>query len=100
LVTITHPHHPLRGRQVEIIRIRRGADPDIVVGLPDGSHAAIAMSWTDFGAAPQAKTTDVAPHLLDLEGLRHALRVIDRIRQDGRFPQSKTRAKQRASRRR
>src|SRR6266700_5225917 len=26
-VTVTHPHHPLYGQQVEIIRVRRGADP-------------------------------------------------------------------------
>src|SRR5260221_3785475 len=26
-VTVTHPHHPLYGQQVEIIRVRRGPDP-------------------------------------------------------------------------
>lgn len=98
-MTIIHPHHPLFGRQFEIIRIRRGADPDIVVCLPDGSHAAIAMSWTDFGGASEAESAEAAPHLLDLEGLRQAVRIIDRIRQDGRFPQPKTPATRRASRR-
>lgn len=98
-MTITHPHHPLRGQKVEIIRIRRGADPDIVVSLPDGSHAAIAMSWTDFGEASEAEREDAAPHLLDLDGLRHAVRIIERIREDGRFSPPKTPAKRRASRR-
>ena len=30
-VTITHPHHPLRGQRVEVVRVRRGADPDLIV---------------------------------------------------------------------
>src|SRR5437588_105797 len=46
-VTITHPHHPLSGQRCEVVRIRRGVDPDLIVRLRDGSHAAIAMSWTD-----------------------------------------------------
>jgi hypothetical protein len=46
-VTITHPHHPLHGQRCEVVRIRRGVDPDLVIRLADGSHAAIAMSSTD-----------------------------------------------------
>src|SRR6516165_12645653 len=59
-VTITHPHHPLRGQRCEVVFIRRGIDPDLILRLADGTHAAIAMSWTDAGegqalSAPQSE---------------------------------------------
>ena len=28
---VIHPHHPLYGQQVEIIRVRRGPDPDLII---------------------------------------------------------------------
>jgi len=46
-VTITHPHHPLHGQRCAVTHIRRGADPDLILHLPNGTHAAIAMRWTD-----------------------------------------------------
>jgi hypothetical protein len=65
------------------VRIRRGADPDLIVRLPDGLHAAIAMSWTDYAAvAPESPSS----HLLDFEGLRQAAHLIDHIRHEGRCP--------------
>src|SRR5688572_12348213 len=51
-VTITHPHHPLRGQRVLVVRIRQGIDPDLIVQLPDGTHASLAMSSTDYAGAP------------------------------------------------
>jgi hypothetical protein len=86
LVTITHPHHPLYGQQVEIVRIRRGTDPDLIIRLPDGLHAAIAMSLTDY-AAPLDHDPPSAPmHLLDFNGLCQVVQLIDLIRQEGRYP--------------
>jgi hypothetical protein len=86
LVTITHPHHPLYGQQVEIVRIRRGTDPDFIIRLPDGLHAAIAMSLTDY-AAPSDHDPPPAPmHLLDFNGLCQVVQLIDHIRQEGRYP--------------
>src|SRR5207249_7826420 len=58
-VTITHPYHPLRGHRVTLVRIRHGVDPDLIVQLPDGTHAALAMSSTDYAGAPPA---GVWPH--------------------------------------
>jgi hypothetical protein len=96
LVTIIHPYHPLCGQQVEIIRIHhRGADPDLVVQFPDGLHAVIAMSWTDY-ATLQGFAFDppsTPPHLLDFDGLRQAVQLIDRIRQEGRYPAANGRDK-------
>lgn len=83
-MTITHPHHPLHGQRVQIIRIRRGVDPDLVVRLPDGAHAAIAMSCTDYASSPVLEVASGSPHLLALDGLRQAAQFIEHLRQRGR----------------
>src|SRR6516225_8822978 len=80
-VTITHPHHPLRGQRVEIVRLRRGNDPDLIVVLPDGRHAAIALSSTDYGSPPGSSPAVAAEHLLDLDGLRRVIQLLDRVAQ-------------------
>jgi Family of unknown function (DUF5372) len=80
-VTVTHPHHPLRGQRVEIIRIRRGNDPDLIVALPDGRHTAIALSSTDYDSAPGIPPTVTAEHVLDLDGLRRVIQLLDRLAQ-------------------
>jgi Family of unknown function (DUF5372) len=87
-VTITHPHHPLYGQRCEVIRIRRGVDPDLILRLPDGSHAAIAMSWTDYGEEQGHPTPPSGPDLprLDLQGLRQLVHLLDQLRQEDRFP--------------
>jgi Family of unknown function (DUF5372) len=83
-VTITHPHHPLRGQRVEIVCLRRGNDPDLIVVVPDGRHAAIALSSTDYASPPQNSPTVAAEHLLDLDGLRRVIHLLDRLIQTGR----------------
>src|SRR6516225_99209 len=82
-VTITHPHHPLRGHRVEIVRLRRGSDPDLIVVLPDGRHAAIALSSTDYAPPIEGPPTTAAEHLLDLDGLRRVIELLDRLIQHG-----------------
>jgi hypothetical protein len=80
-VTVTHPHHPLRGQHVEIVRIRRGNDPDLIVVAPDGRHTAIALSSTDFDSSPEIPPKATPEHLLDLDGLRRVIRLLDRLAQ-------------------
>ena len=87
-MTITHPHHPLYGQQVAIVRLRQGANPDLVVRLPDGTHAAIAMHLTDYAGASAPQLAPVSPHLLDLAGLRQIVQLLQALRQDGRWPAS------------
>jgi Family of unknown function (DUF5372) len=78
-VTVIHPHHPLQGQRVEIVRIRRGNDPDLVVVAPDGRHTAIALSSTDYDSSPEIPPTASAEHLLDLDGLRRVIQLLDRL---------------------
>lgn len=85
-VTIIHPHHPLRGQRCEVVRIRRGTDPDVILRLPDGSHAAVALSWTDYGNALPAEESSAEVPLLDLSGLRQVVQLLERLRKEGRFP--------------
>jgi Family of unknown function (DUF5372) len=84
-VTITHPHHPLRGQQLPIVCVRHGESPDIIVHLPDGSHAAVALSATDYASNSSASHPPAqALHLLDLKGLRQLAQFIDDLRRQGR----------------
>ncbi|HEV8712623.1 MAG TPA: DUF5372 family protein [Candidatus Binatia bacterium] len=85
-VTIIHPYHPLPGQRCEVVRIRRGANPAVILRLPDGSHAAVALSWTDYETStpPQQSSGEVL--LLDLSGLRQVVQLLEHLCQDGRFP--------------
>ena len=85
-MTITHPHHPLCGQQVQVVSLRRGRKPDLIVRLPDGSHAAIATSLTDYGAPAGQVPVAASSPLLALSGLRQIAQLIQRHRQDGRLP--------------
>jgi hypothetical protein len=77
---VTHPHHPLYGQSVEIIRVRRGPDPDLIIRHVDGYHGAIAASWTTYAGAPDA-VLSAQPALLDLEGLCQLARVIEQLQE-------------------
>jgi hypothetical protein len=100
-VTITHPHHPLHGQRCAVVRIRRGVDPDLILRLPDGSHAAIAMSSTDYGETPGPPVAPSSPELplLDLQGLRQIVDLVEQLRQDGRGPQPHRRTRRSSERR-
>ena len=91
-MTITHPHHPLCGQRCEVVFIRHGVDPDLILRLADGTHAAIAMSWTDSGEAQtfSAPQSSLALPRLDLQGLRQILQLFDQLRQEERFPKPRS----------
>jgi Family of unknown function (DUF5372) len=85
-VTITHPHHPLRGQVLPVVCIRHGESPDVIVRLPDGSHAAVALSATDYAGPSVVLTPTAAGQLLDLQGLRRMAQLLDDLRRQGRLP--------------
>lgn len=68
-MTVTHPHHPLYGQRVQIIRVRRGPDPDLIIRMPDGYHGAIAASLTDYAGTSEVDPGAAKPSLLSIEGL-------------------------------
>jgi hypothetical protein len=83
-VTVTHPCHPLHGQRVQLIRVRRGSDPDLIICLPDGYHGAIAASLTDYAGASEADSgaTDATElPLLLIEGLWKMAQFIEQHRQ-------------------
>jgi hypothetical protein len=82
-VTVIHPHHPLYGQHVEIMRIRRGPDPDLIIRHLDGYHGAIAASWTSYASSAEALSTEQPP-LLDLEGLHQLARLVEQLQERGR----------------
>ncbi|HZO26939.1 MAG TPA: DUF5372 family protein [Chloroflexota bacterium] len=77
---MSHPHHPLCGQRVEVVRVRRGADPDLIVRLPDGRHAAIAQSWTAEPHRPAAERPAAAAPLLAADGLRELAALVAHLR--------------------
>jgi hypothetical protein len=48
---------------------------------PDGRHTAIALSSTDYDSSPEIPPTVTAEHLLDLDGLRRVIQLLDRLAQ-------------------
>lgn len=69
---------------MEVIRRRRGADPDFIVRLPDGRHAAVAMSWTNYAGTTEPLAA-LAPGLLTLAGLRQLVQWLDHWRQERQY---------------
>jgi hypothetical protein len=66
---VIHPHHPLYGQRVQLVRVRRGPDPDLIICMPDGFHGAIAASLTDYAGPSEVDPSTTEPPLLAIEGL-------------------------------
>ncbi|MEW6736605.1 MAG: DUF5372 family protein, partial [Acidobacteriota bacterium] len=79
VVTVTHPHHPLYGQKVTVIRIRHFPDPDLIIRCPDGFHGAISASWTDYSFNPEFELMPDPPPLLDIAGLFEMVKFIGQI---------------------
>ena len=77
---MTHPHHPLHGQRVQVVRVRRGPDPDLIMRMPDGYHGAIAASLTDYLGRSEADPGLTEPPLLSVEGLWQIAQFIEQQR--------------------
>ena len=80
---IIHPHHPLCGQRVRVVR-QTGpeADRHWVIELNDRTHARIPLSWAvpdDLSALPEANplTVDL---WADVTGLLKLARMVHRLR--------------------
>jgi hypothetical protein len=71
----------LYNQRVQIIRVRRGPDPDLIIRLPDGFHGAIAASLTDFAGASGVDPQSPASPLLSLDGLWKMTQFVAQRRQ-------------------
>ena len=89
---VTHPHHPLHGQQVSVIRVRRGPDPDLIIRFPDGFYGAISASWTDYAAEPNMALSPDPPPLLDLLGLCQMAQLIEQCRSRPGLDDARTRS--------
>jgi len=78
---VTHPHHPLHGQRVQLIRVRRGPDPDLIIRMPDGYHGAIAASLTDYGGQADPDLSATQAPLLSVEGLWQIAQFVARQRE-------------------
>ncbi|TMD96433.1 MAG: hypothetical protein E6I80_30095 [Chloroflexi bacterium] len=76
-VTVTHPYHPLHGQRVQLIRVRRGPDPDLIIRMPDGYHGAIAASLTDYAGITEPNAGAAEPPLLSIEGLWRIAQLVE-----------------------
>src|SRR5436305_125811 len=84
-VSTTGARSHRRSTKRSAVRIRRGAHPDLIVRLPDGTHIAIATGSTDYAGAPAVAPAG-PPRLLALTGLRQAAQFLERLRREGRWP--------------
>ena len=77
---VTHPHHPLHGQQVMVIRVRRGPAPDLILQFPDGFYGALSASWTAYAAEPDMDWVPDPPPLLALLGLGQIVQLVAQLR--------------------
>lgn len=80
VVRITHPHHPLAGTLVEVIRHRRGLRLGLIVRLPDGTSAGLSMEWVEPVQSEKVVEAEGQESELDVEGLRKMARVVGRLK--------------------
>ncbi len=81
-VTITHPCHLFYDQQVQILSLYQSDELEIIVQFPDDSRARIPASWTDYPTSQQRHPPADRAHLLDLNGLRQVVQLIDHIRRE------------------
>lgn len=77
-MTITHPHHPLRGQLLPLVKIYRGLNPKAILGLPDGSHIGVPLENTDLDPASSQRLTN--SHYHDIECLRKIAQLLEQLR--------------------
>jgi hypothetical protein len=68
----------LFGQQLQVVRTQQciNAELDLIVRLPDGTHAALAVSCTDCQISHPVVPVPADTPLLDLEGLRRLAQFI------------------------
>jgi hypothetical protein len=83
-VTVTRNSHPYHGQKLEVLD--DGIDQCLYVLLPDGSRSLISKGWTDYSESTCSDLPSEGAQLLDLDELCEIVKMIDRMKEDGRFP--------------
>ena len=82
-VWIIHPHHPLHGQRVRVIR-QTGpeADRQWVIEMNDQTHACIPLSWAvpDDNAGTRGMNSPASGLWADVTGLLKLARMVHRLR--------------------
>jgi hypothetical protein len=78
-ITITHPHHPYRGQQARVVRVKGGTHLDLLIRFEDGHRRSINAEWTDYWEKVGVHRPTVT-HLFDAERARKFAEMVGRLR--------------------
>lgn len=77
-VTITHNFHPLYGKKLEMIELRRDKQSSVIVKAEDGKTVRIPLEFTDYADVESLAVK--SDHLLHVTGLIEVAKIIDHIK--------------------
>lgn len=81
---VTHPFHPLHGREFIVVTIRNNWGEDRVYYHDEGGHLqAIPAAWTDAMAADPTVVISAGRAPFRLQDLAELARLVERIRKGG-----------------
>jgi hypothetical protein len=83
-VRVTHPFHPLFGRELEFVKRRRNWRADrVYVFDPDGALLSLPVEWTDVVAEDPFVVVAAGRSPFHTAGLLELAELVDRMRVEG-----------------
>jgi hypothetical protein len=89
-VTVVYRHSQLYGQTFKVVHVDAHSDEILIVELLDGSLCKLARSWTELSRKQEHNLSAEPGLLLDPDGLRRMIAVIDRMKREGGSPDSGT----------
>lgn len=79
---MTHPFHPLHGREFEVVDVRRAwGEWRVYVSDEEGQLVRLPMSWTDWAEPDLFRVVSAGRSPLHLGGLRRLVELIAGLRE-------------------
>lgn len=79
-VRVTHPFHPWRGRELEVVDVRRYGGDDLLYSYDDdGWLVSVPRSWTDMGELEPFREWSAGRAQFRLEDLKKLLALVEGI---------------------
>ena len=77
---ITHPFHPLGGKQFAVLKSRvvRGVECLVLKGSESGTFA-VSRDWTDQARPDAYRDAGIVPHFFKLESLLSIVELLNRV---------------------